>query len=345
MPRGFLKSEADGDPPEADADPPDAAGWTSEHLPLRRAVCRQPHHARHRTPSRRDPRRAAHHGRRGGRHLGDRQGVGHHVLRRPRPLRLPHRGVRSVRPRERPAARHLPQRHPLRGRDHRHDPGHAARRAPVTDAEPGGPGHLRRQRVSIAHAMLRLPRAGPGRRAHRTPQLGQARDRPSGLRQGLPPVRPRAAGRRRRPGHHLVDLADMAAADRRQHHRHHRLGLQLRLRHHRPHRRAGGARRSSAAWGCTSTAASAGSSCRGAAAGLRHPAVRLPRPRGHDHQRRHPQVRLRLQGHLGAGVSRPARCATASTSSSPTGPAASTARRAWTGHAPAACWRPPGRPW
>ena len=43
----------------------------------------------------------------------------------------------------------------------------------------------------------------------------------------------------------------------------------------------------------------------GRAARLRHPAVRLPRGRCHVDLRRHPQVRLRLQGHVGGHVPRP----------------------------------------
>ena len=61
-----------------------------------------------------------------------------------------------------------------------------------------------------------------------------------------------------------VVVDEMARADRREHDRHHRIGLQLRLRHGRPDRGAvrpgAGARRRA----CTSTAAWAASSCRGA---------------------------------------------------------------------------------
>ncbi len=67
-------------------------------------------------------------GDRGGRLLGDRQGLRDDVLRRPRALRLRERRVRAVRPRQRPPARHLSERHEVRGRDHRHDPRPHARR-------------------------------------------------------------------------------------------------------------------------------------------------------------------------------------------------------------------------
>ena len=74
------------------------------------------------------------------------------VLRRPRALRLHDRRVRPLRPRQRAAARHLPERDQVRGRDHRHDARPAPRRR-VTDDAPsglvttGGTG-------SILHAML-----------------------------------------------------------------------------------------------------------------------------------------------------------------------------------------------
>ena len=102
-------------------------------------------------------------------------------------------------------------------------------------------------------------------RGHRPAQLRQARDRPPRVRQGLPPVRHRAAagagrprddaGRRRTTSREPIDD---------EHDRDHRLGLQLRLRHDRPDRGARPSSRSSAASACTSTAASAASSCRSA---------------------------------------------------------------------------------
>ena len=78
---------------------------------------------------------------------------------------------------------------------------------------------------------------------------------------------------------------------------------------------------------------------------LRHPGLRLPRARRHEHLGRHPQVRLRVQGHVGRCCSATRRCATASTSSSPTGPAASTARPASRAPAPAGCSPRRGRRW
>ena len=75
------------------------------------------------------------------------------------------------------------------------------------------------------------------------------------------------------------------------------------------------------------------------------PRLRLPRPGRHEHLGRHPQVRLRVQGHVGAARSATRRCATRSTSSSPAGAAASTARPASRARAPAACSPRPGPRW
>ncbi len=71
----------------------------------------------------------------------------------------------------------------------------------VTDGEPaglvatGGTG-------SICHAMLAYREHAARHRGHRPAQRDQAGDGPSGVRQGLPPVRDRAAGGSGRPGHH-----------------------------------------------------------------------------------------------------------------------------------------------
>ena len=96
-------------------------------------------------------------GRRGGRLLGDRQDLRDDVLRRPRALRLPDRGLRQVRPRQRPAARHVPLGDEVRGRGDRDGPrpdariGGRRRRA-------GRHGHHRGHRQHPARA-ARLPRA------------------------------------------------------------------------------------------------------------------------------------------------------------------------------------------
>ena len=68
--------------------------------------------------------------------LGDGRLLGHDVLRRPRALRVPERGVRAVRPRERAAARHVPERDPVRGRDHRDDARPVPRRRGRPTASP-----------------------------------------------------------------------------------------------------------------------------------------------------------------------------------------------------------------
>ena len=58
-----------------------------------------------------------------------------------------------------------------------------------------------------------------------------------------------------------VDAEWVDRQHRRRHRRHHRVGLQLRLRHHRPHRPAVRRRPATTGSGSTSTAAWAGSSC------------------------------------------------------------------------------------
>ena len=129
----------------------------------------------------------------------------------------------------------------------------------VADGEPvglvstGGTG-------SICHAMLAYREQAAQHPGRRPAERDQARDRPPRLRQGLPPVRHRAAGRPGRPGTTQVDTdwVDKTIDD--EHGRHRRLGLQLRLRHHRPDRRPVGDRPRVTASACTSTAASAGSS-------------------------------------------------------------------------------------
>ena len=251
-----------------------------------------------------------------GQDVGDRQVLGHDVLRRPRALRLHERGVRAVRPRERAAARHVPERDQVRGRDHRHDARPAARRR----------GHRRRRRSgsspsggtgSILHAVL----------AYREHARADARHR-RGPTSSSP-----------RPRHPAFDKAC------------HLLGVELRSAPVDPDDHAGRRRRDGRA---RSTRTRSRSSARpattatapidpieelvrprararrrparrrlprrvhpavGPGARLRHPAVRLPRPRRHEHLGRHPQVRLRLQGHVGARCSATRRCATASTSS------------------------------
>ncbi len=170
----------------------------------------------------------------------------------------------------------------------------------VTDGEPvglvatGGTG-------SICHAMLAYRDHAASTAGHHPSQRDQAGDRPSGLRQGLPPVRDRAPGGPGRSGHHPGG---------------HRLGGR---RTSTPTRWPSSARPATTATAPSTPSASCPSVAlepRGRAprrqlpgrvhpalrpgAGLRHPGLRLPAPRGHLHVGRHPQVRLRLQGHLGA---------------------------------------------
>ena len=232
--------------------------------------------------------------------------LGHDVLRRPRALRLHERGVRAVRARERAAARHVPERDEVRGRDHRDDARPAARRR----------GHRRRAgraRHLGRHAAASSTRCSPTAstraqtRGIDAPERRQARDRAPRVRQGVPPASASSCGSapvdpddhagRRRRGRASSSTTNTIAIDR--------LGLQLRLRHDRPDRRARPSSRSSAASACTSTAASAASSCRGARSSATTSRVfdfRVPGVT--THLGRHAQVRLRLQGHVGARVPR-----------------------------------------
>ncbi len=123
--------------------------------------------------------------------------LGHHVLRRPRPLPVPDRGLRPLRPRERPAAGHVPERHQVRGRDHRHDPRPPPRRGRHRRRAGRAGDHRRVGQHRPRHARLPGPRR-PEPRDHPS-QRDQARDRPSRLRQGVPPLRHRAAPGARRP--------------------------------------------------------------------------------------------------------------------------------------------------
>ena len=138
-------------------------------------------------------------------------------------------------PRELAAARHVPERHQVRGRDHRHDPRPArrfgARRHPI----PAG----------------WSPRAGAGRSptpCSPTARATAARRRAPTSSSPRPPTRPST-----RPCHLFgielrvapvdpistqVDLDWVRATHRRQYGRPRRLGGQLRLRHDRPDRRA-----------------------------------------------------------------------------------------------------------
>ena len=184
--------------------------------------------------------------------------LGHHVLRGPRPLPLHERGLRPVRPRQRAPAGHVPERHQVRGRDHRHDPRPPPRRGGHRRRAGRAGGHRRHRQHLPRHAGLpRARRPGP---RHPPAQRDQAGDRPSGLRQGLPSLRDRAAGGPGRPGHHPGRHRVGRPEHRRRHRGHHRLGLQLRLRDHRPDRDPLRHRPAPRASGSTSTAAWVGSS-------------------------------------------------------------------------------------
>ena len=105
------------------------------------------------------------------------------------------------------------------------------RREPGGMVTTGGTGSILHACWPTASTRPREPRDHPA-------QLRQARDGPSRVRQGVPPARHRAAHGPVDPDHHAGRdaMADLASTTDR---RDHRLGLQLRLRHHRPDRRAG----------------------------------------------------------------------------------------------------------
>ena len=179
-------------------------------------------------PARRD-------GGRRGPHLGGRTLLGHDVLRRPRALRVHERGVRTLQPRQRAAARHVPERDQVRGRDHRHDP-RPARRGSADRRRTGRPRDHRRLGLDRPRR-ARVPRPRCTTYPHAQPR--EARDCAPCLRQGLPPLRRRAAGGTGRSGHHPGGHRRRRTAHRQRHDRDRRVGLQLRLRHDRSHRGAG----------------------------------------------------------------------------------------------------------
>ena len=200
---------------------------------------------------------------------------------------------------------------------------------------------------SILHAVLSYREYARADTRHRPPQLREARDRPPRVRQGVPPARRRAARSRRSiRTTATVDVDAVAPAHRRQHDRDHGLG-----------RATTATAPSTRSPSSPTLALERGvglhvDGCLGGfilpwgqELGYDIPLVRLPRSRRHDDLGRHAQVRLRLQGHVGARCSATRRCATASTSSRPTGPAASTARPASTARARAACSPRRGRRW
>ena len=125
----------------------------------------------------------------------------------------------------------------------------------------------------------------------------------------------------------VVDMDSVRVAHRRQHRRPGRLCRHLPAWADRPDR--GSCRRSPSSAGstCTSTAASAGSSSAGASRWAPGPGLRLPPPRRHVDQRRHPQVRLRAEGHRACCCTEPPSCAGCSTSSRPIGRVGCTRRR------------------
>ena len=185
----------------------------------------------------------------------------------------------------------------------------------ITDGDAGRARHVGRQRQHPARG-ARVPRVRAADARHRPPELREARDRAPRVRQGVPPARRRAAARAdrsRRPRWSTStrwrssSTTNTIAIDR--------LGLQLRLRHDRPDRRAlrprARARRRPARRRLPRRLHPAV----GPGARLRHPGLRLPRPGRHDRSR--PTRTSTATASRARRCSRSAtrRCATASTSS------------------------------
>ena len=161
------------------------------------------------------------------------------------------------------AARHVPEHDEVRGRDHRHDARHAPRRRDHRPANPSASS----------------PRAAAAASCTRCSRTGSSRNRPRGIdRPNF--VKPETAHPAFDKACHLlavecrrapIDPKTMKAdvdgdgeAHRREHDRDRRFRVQLRLRHHRPRSTSSRISHSTAGSACTSTVASAASSCRGA---------------------------------------------------------------------------------
>ena len=199
----------------------------------------------------------------GGRVLGDRQVLRDDVLRRPRALRVHERGVRPVRPRQRAAARHVPEPDEVRGRDHRHDPRPLPRRRGHRHRA-GRPRHHRRHRQHPPRD-ARLPRArAQATRRHRSRTSSSPRPRTPrstrrchlfGIEVRNAPVDPETTHGRRRLGRATTSTTTPSPSSARR-----------ATTATAPSTRSTSCRtsRSSTASACTSTAASAGSSCRSA---------------------------------------------------------------------------------
>ena len=168
---------------------------------------------------------------------------------------------------------------------------------------------------SILHAVLVVPRARAADPRHRPAQLREARDRSPRVRQGVPPARRRAATRADRPQDHAGRRRRGGRADRRQHDRDHGLGLQLRLRHHRPDRRAVRPRARARRRPPRRRLPRRLHPAVGPGARLRHPAVRLPRARASRRSRPTPTSTATASRARRCSRSATSRCATASTSS------------------------------
>ena len=301
--------------------PSSYGGLHEQHLSLRRALRRHPRHAlgrasreRRSSPSSTDHRDA----RRtsawetgkcsGTMYCGDHE---HYDFMR--------RRVRAVRARERAAARHVPERDEVRGRDHRHDARPAPRRRGHRHRARSGLVTTRRHRQHPPRR-ARLPRARAADARHRPAQLHQARDRrtPRSTRRATCSASSCARRRSTRRRRWSTSTGSRDHIDD-EHGRHHRLGLQLRLRHHRPDRGAVGPRARARRRPARRRLPRRVHPPVRPGARLRHPALRLPRARRHDASRPTPTSTATRSRARRCSRSATRRCATASTSSSPTG--------------------------
>ena len=158
---------------------------------------------------------------------------------------------------------------------------------------------------SILHAMLAYREHGRERAGHR-PRPTSSSPRPATPRSTRPATcsASSCAADPGRPGDDARRPRRCRGRDRREHDRDRRLGLQLRLRHDRPDRRARRARARARRRAARRRLPRRLHPAVRRGARLPIPAVRLPGPRRHHHLGRHPQVRLRVQGHLDPALPR-----------------------------------------
>ena len=232
--------------------------------------------------------------------------LGDDVLRRPRALPLPQRGVRAVRARQRPAARHVPERDEVRGRDHRDGARPDARRRRAR--------HRRRPGWSPAGGTDSLVHAMLAYREYAAQERGiDGRRRPTSSSR-----RPRTRRSTRRPGCSGMELAVAPGRPRT------RPSTRPRWPSRSTTRRSGSSGRPATTATARSTRSPSSAQLAldrgvglhvdgclggfilpfGEELGYDIPPFDFRRAGGHLDLGRHPQVRLLVQGHLDAAVPR-----------------------------------------